>query len=60
MIHNIPSPNISPNFTVDDIHKLREWNYARLKDTTLEERIVDTNRRAIPVYEQIELFRKKM
>ena len=22
---NIPMPEISPNFTIDDIHKIREW-----------------------------------
>jgi hypothetical protein len=30
-------PNISPNFTIDDIHKIREWSYERRKDMTLEE-----------------------
>ena len=39
MIHNIPEPTLSPNFTIDDIHKIREWNYERLKDATAEERI---------------------
>jgi len=38
MIHNIPKPDISPDFTIDDIHKIREWNYERLKDATHEER----------------------
>ena len=38
MIHNIPQPELSPNFTIDDIHKIREWNYERLKDATEEER----------------------
>jgi hypothetical protein len=37
MIHNIPKPEISPNFTVEDIHKIREWNYERTKDATPEE-----------------------
>ena len=41
MIHNIPKPDISPAFTVDDIHKIREWNYERLKDATPEERRAD-------------------
>ena len=39
MIHDIPKPEISPNFTVDDIHKIREWHYKILKDATNEERI---------------------
>ena len=38
MIRNIPEPIISPDFTIDDIHKIREWNYERMKDATPEER----------------------
>jgi hypothetical protein len=45
MIHNIPEPTLSPSFTIEDIHKIREWNYERLKDATLEERRADTVRR---------------
>jgi hypothetical protein len=45
MIHNIPNPITSPAFTIDDIHKIREWNYERLKDATPEERHTDTVRR---------------
>ncbi|GMO57438.1 MAG: hypothetical protein Ta2A_02950 [Treponemataceae bacterium] len=37
MIHSIPKPHISPNFTIDDLHKIREWNYERTKDGTREE-----------------------
>jgi len=47
MIRNdIPKPDISPDFTIDDIHKIREWHYERLKDATVEERIEDIERRA--------------
>jgi hypothetical protein len=45
MIRNIAEPEISPNFTIEDIHKIREWNYERLKDSTPEERHADTVRR---------------
>jgi hypothetical protein len=45
MIHDIPKPDISPNFTIDDIHKIREWNYERLRDATIEERREDMRRR---------------
>jgi len=38
MIHDLPKPEISPDFTIDDIHKIREWNYEKLKDATPEER----------------------
>jgi len=37
MIHDIPKPDISPNFTIEDIHRIREWNYERTKDATPEE-----------------------
>jgi hypothetical protein len=46
MIRDIPKPKISPNFTIEDIHKIREWNYERLKDATVEEQIADIRRRA--------------
>lgn len=45
MIHDVPKPEISPNFTIDDTHKIREWNYERLKDATVEERLADIERR---------------
>jgi hypothetical protein len=46
MIYDIPKPSISPKFTVDDIHKIREWDYERLKDATREEYRTDTKHRA--------------
>jgi len=46
MIHNIPKPDISDKFTIEDIHKIREWNYERLRDATVNERLSDTKRRA--------------
>jgi len=45
MIHEIPKPEISPDFTIKDIHKIREWEYERLKDATPEEHRSDTFRR---------------
>jgi len=44
MIHDIPEPQISPNFTIDDIHKIREWNYERMKDATSAERQAESQR----------------
>jgi len=38
MIHNVPKPAISPAFTIEDIHKIREWHYEILKDATPQER----------------------
>ena len=46
MIHDVPKPPISPAFTIEDIHKIREWHYERLKDATPEERSADIERRA--------------
>jgi len=40
MIHyDIPEPKLSKDFTIDDIHKIRCWNYERFKDATPQERI---------------------
>ena len=34
---------ISPNFTIEDIHKIRELNYERTKGMTMEEKIAYYN-----------------
>jgi len=58
MINNIPKPNISPAFTVEDIHMIREWNYARLRDATVDERLADNKRRAAAAQARIEQKRR--
>ena len=35
----IAKPDISPDFTIDDIHKIREYHYELAKDMTTQERI---------------------
>lgn len=30
-------PNISPDFTIDDIHKIREYNYEQTKNLSVAE-----------------------
>ena len=35
----ITQPNISPDFTIEDIHKIREYRYELTKDTTTQEKI---------------------
>jgi hypothetical protein len=45
MIHDISRPEISDDFTIDDIHKIRQWNYERLRDATREERKEDMRHR---------------
>lgn len=54
VIHDIPKPKISPDFTIEDIHAIREWNYERLKDATIEERMADTRKRAAPLMAELE------
>ncbi|MDR1581451.1 MAG: hypothetical protein LBS35_13930 [Synergistaceae bacterium] len=55
MIHNVPAPEISLNFTIDDIRKLREWDYERLKDATREEIRDDTARRTAEALKKLGL-----
>jgi hypothetical protein len=57
MIHNVPMPAISPDFTIEDIHKIHEWNYERLKDTTVQERLEEIRRQAEPGIKAIEKLR---
>ncbi|MCL2149316.1 MAG: hypothetical protein FWH51_00005 [Dehalococcoidia bacterium] len=45
-MNNIPKPKISPAFTIEDIHKIREWHYERRKGMTPEEICEDTRRGA--------------
>lgn len=33
----VEMPYISPKFTIDDIHRIREYNYEVTKDMTVEE-----------------------
>jgi hypothetical protein len=58
MIHDIPKPKLSPDFTVEDIHKIREWNYARFKDTTITERLACYRQETAEALQEIERLRK--
>jgi hypothetical protein len=58
MIHNISKPPISENFTIDNIHRIREWNYECLKDATIEERFTTIHRRAQLSLKRIERIRR--
>jgi hypothetical protein len=58
MIHDVPKPEISPNFTIDDIHKIREWHYEILKDATIEERMNFYNGKSEKVEAEIEEARE--
>jgi hypothetical protein len=58
MIYDIPKPQISPDFTISDIHRIREWNYERLRNATIEERITDSRRRAAAAQANMEAARQ--
>ncbi len=41
MMNNIPTLDISPDFTIDDIYKVRAWNHERRKGMNRQEVIAD-------------------
>lgn len=45
---------ISPDFTIEDIYKIREWNYERTKDMTVEEKIAYYNNSGKEAEKEIE------
>ena len=47
-------PVLSANFTIEDIHKLREYNYEMTKHMTEEERMDYYNKRGREVQREIE------
>ena len=51
-------PTLSPSFTVDDIHKLREYNYRLTKDMTPQERMDFYNNAGRAFQEEIERGRQ--
>ncbi len=52
-------PILSPDFTIDDIHKLREYNYYRIKDLTPQERKDYYNSRGMAVHRAIQARKSK-
>lgn len=49
---------ISPSFTVEDIHKVREKNYNITKDMTEQERRDYYNKRGMEVHHTIQQMKK--
>ena len=47
-------PVLSPDFTIDDIHKLREYNYYLTKDMTPQERMDYYNEKGRAFQQEIE------
>ena len=45
---------ISPDFTIEDIHKIREYNYNITKDMTPQERRDFYNKWGMEVHKQIQ------
>jgi hypothetical protein len=50
---------ISPNFTIDDIHKIRCANYEVIKKMTHKEIIEHTRKEAQPILERLENMKRK-
>lgn len=50
--------DISENFTIDDIHKVREYNSERRRKMTLEERLDDIKKKADECEKEIDKYRK--
>lgn len=51
--------NISPDFTIEDIHRIRERNYEKTKHMTVEEKLLYYNTPRTDAEEQIERIRAK-
>jgi hypothetical protein len=51
-------PDISPNFTIDDIHKIRAWNHERRRGMNKQEVMDDINRGAREFEVLVEKARK--
>lgn len=47
-------PILSPDFSIEDIHKLREYNYYLTKDMNPQERQKYYNERGMEVHRQIQ------
>ena len=47
-------PVLSSDFTIEDIHKLREYNYYQTKDMSRQERIDYYNSRGMEVHNLIQ------
>lgn len=48
---------ISPDFTIEDIHKIREHNYERTKDMTIKEKVLYYNNSGREAEQEIERCR---
>jgi hypothetical protein len=53
------SLEISPDFTIEDIHKIREHNYNITKDMSTKEKCDYYNKRGMEVHRQIQEMKLK-
>ena len=51
-------PNISKDFTIEDIHKIRQYNTERRKKMTVKERILDIKKDADKCEKDIKELKK--
>ncbi len=47
-------PILSPNFTIEDIHKLREYNYHQTKNLNPQERMDYYNSKGLEIHKIIQ------
>jgi len=47
------------DFSIEDIHRIREENYEKTKDMTTEELLAYTKEKAVPALKRIEEIRAK-
>ncbi len=55
----VENPILSPDFTVEDIHKIREYNYEVTNHMTVGEKLLYYNTPRTNAKEQIERLRAK-
>lgn len=58
MMNNISKPDISPDFTIEDIHKIREWHYNSRRGMTRQEVIDYINQRGDEFEALVETVRR--
>ena len=52
--------DVSPDFTVEDIHKIREKNYEITKNMTRQEKMDYYNNRGMDVHRKIQKLKNEM
>lgn len=55
----IEKPKISPDFTIEDIHRIREYNYEITKDMTMEEKLAYYNTPRTDALERLKRMREE-